>query len=389
MTGVEFCSFGLASFSLVYWSGAAWSALRLGAVKEVDSLSPVTLPRWPRVSLIIPACNEEGTLATALASRLADNYPELEIVVIDDRSTDATGAIADEFARQDPRVRVIHLDALPEGWLGKLHAMQRGAAVASGEFLLLSDADTHWVPGTLRRIIARCEAARLDHLTVFPTMWSAGLALDAATAALTRMLMMAARPWNVPDPDSKAVLGVGAFNLVRTASFARTGGFEWLRLEVADDVGLAAMMKQHGGRSEVLRGGEYVGMQLYTTLREYARSAEKAAVLFGFRTLWTVLSVLALLAIECVPLVFLLMASGATWWLSAAALLVSLAAMAGLARATRQPLAPSLLIPLGTALSAWAMLRAGLLGARQGGLRWRTTFYPRALLLAGRRFRPG
>ena len=66
-----------------------------------------------------------------------------------------------------------------------------------------------------------------------------------------------------------------------------------------------------------------------------------------------------------------------------------LAAMAGLARSTRQPLGPSLLIPLGTALSAWAMLRAGLLGARQGGLRWRTTFYPRALLLAGRRFRPG
>ena len=185
MTGVDFCTFGLASFSLVYWSGAAWSALRMGAVKEVDSLPPVTLPRWPRVSLIIPACNEEGTLATALASRLADNYPELEIVVIDDRSSDATGAIADEFARQDPRVRVIHLDALPDGWLGKLHAMQRGAAVASGEFLLLSDADTHWVPGTLRRIIARCEAARLDHLTVFPTMWSAGLALDAATAALT------------------------------------------------------------------------------------------------------------------------------------------------------------------------------------------------------------
>jgi len=255
MTGLDLCTFGLASSSLAYWSGAAWTALKLAGVPEVEDLPLLTLPRWPKVSLIIPACNEAGTLAAALASRLADNYPALEIVVVNDRSTDATGAIADEAAARDPRVRVIHLDALPEGWLGKLHAMQRGAAIASGEYLLLSDADTHWQPGTLRRVIARCEAGRLDHLAVAPTFWSSGLVLDAATAALTRMLMMAGRPWSVPDPESRAAFGVGAFNLVRSSSFARTGGFEYLRLEVADDVAIAAMMKQHGGRSEVLRGG--------------------------------------------------------------------------------------------------------------------------------------
>ena len=220
-------------------------------------------------------------------------------------------------------------------------------------------------------------------------MWSADLVLDAATAALTRMLMMAARPWSVPDATSSAVFGVGAFNLVRAASFARTGGFEWLRLEVADDVGLADMMKRHGGRSEVLRGGAFVGMHLYTNLQEYARSAEKGAVLLGFRAWWTVLSVIALLTIECVPLLLVLLAAGMSWWISAVTLMMAPAAMLGLARATRQPLLPSLLIPLGTAMTTWAMLRAGLLGARQGGLRWRTTFYPRAQLLAGRRFRPG
>jgi hypothetical protein len=389
MTSFEYVSFGLGALSWMYWAAAVRTASKLGAgVRAVDDLPLLALPRWPTLSIVIPACNEGATLGQALTARLADDYPGLEIIVVDDRSTDATGAIADSFAARDPRVRVIHLDTLPDGWLGKLHAMQRGCELATGDYLLFSDADTHWTPGTLRRIVARCEAGRLDHLAVFPTMWSCGLVLDAATATITRMLMMLGRPWSVPDPRSPAALGVGAFNLVRRASFARTGGFEWLRLEVADDVALADMMKRAGGRSEVLRGGAHVGMQLYLNVREYARSAEKAATLFSFRVWPAVLGAAASLAIECAPLVLVPLAGGLAWWLSATALLLALVATASLARACGQRPGPALLFPLGVAMSAWAMLRAAILGRRQGGLRWRTTFYPAAQLLAGRRYRP-
>lgn len=389
MTSFEYWSFGLGALSWTYWAGAVWAASKLAAgVRAVDDLPLLALPRWPTLSIVIPACNEGATLGAALTARLADDYPGLEIIVVDDRSTDATGSVADEIAARDPRVRVVHLGSLPDGWLGKLHAMQRGCELATGEYLLLSDADTHWVPGTLRRIVARCEARALDHLAVFPTMWSSGLVLDAATATLTRMLMIVGRPWAVPDPRSSAALGVGAFNLVRRAGFARTGGFEWLRLEVADDVGLADMMKRSGGRSEVLRGGEFVGMHLYTSVHEYARSAEKSAVLFGFRAWPALLGAAASLVIECAPLLLVLLAGGVAWWLSATALLLAAAATTSMTRTCGQRLAPALLFPIGGAMTAWAMVRAGVLGRLQGGLRWRTTFYPAAQLLAGRRYNP-
>jgi cellulose synthase/poly-beta-1,6-N-acetylglucosamine synthase-like glycosyltransferase len=305
------------------------------AVPTVDELPAVSLPRWPRVSLVVPARDEAGTLGPALAARLADDYPDLEVIVVNDRSQDATGAIADELARSDARVRVVHLDGLPEGWLGKVHAMHRGSALASGEYLLLSDADTHWQPGTLRRIVARCEARGLDHLSVFPTARTSGLVLDAATATLTRMLMLAGRPWAVPDPRSRAALGIGAFNLVRRAKFERAGGFEWLRLEVADDVGVGWMIKARGGRSEMLRGGEYVAMHLYTNLGEYARSAEKIGQVFGFRATPAIVAAAAIVLVECAPLPLMIASSGWSAWLGAGALVAMVAAEIGRARGRR------------------------------------------------------
>src|SRR6185503_6720653 len=101
-------------------------------------------PRWPKLSIIIPACNEAASIEAAVTSRLAQDYPDFEVCVIDDRSTDGTGAIVDRLAEGDPRVRAVHITELPEGWLGKVHALHRGVSIATGEWLLLSDADVHF-----------------------------------------------------------------------------------------------------------------------------------------------------------------------------------------------------------------------------------------------------
>lgn len=381
---------GLSLVSGLYWWFTARAVWRTAArLPTIGALPNPTLPRWPKISLVVPARDEGQEIEAALRARLADGYPALEVIVVDDRSSDDTGAIADRIAASDPRVRVVHLDALPEGWLGKLHAMQRGVEAARGDYLLFSDADVHWQPGTLQRLICQCELQRLDHVAVLPEFWSSGLALDAAVAAFLRVLVLVGRPWLAADPASAAAFGVGAFNLVRRAAFERTGGFEWLRLEVADDVALGAMMKQHGGRSAVFLGRGRVGLHAYRTLAAFARSAEKAAVFFEFSAVRGALGAALVLALELGSLAALVAGEGLTRGLGALGVALALAASAGLARALGLRVAPALLVPLGALLCAWASGRAALLGARQGGLRWRSTFYPAALLREGRRFRFG
>src|SRR6266496_1404042 len=246
-----------------------------------DTAAPAP-PRWPRVSVIIPACNEAADVEEAVRSRLKDDYPELEVVLVDDRSTDGTGEIVDRLALEDGRVRAVHVVELPSEWLGKLYALDRGARIASGELLLFSDADVHVAPGALRRAVSLMEADRLDHLGVLPQLWSSGLLLDAVFSAFFRLVWLAARPWAVRDPRSSAAFGVGAFNLVRREAFERSPGFEYLKLEQADDAALGQMLKRSGARCAVANGRGDVGLHFYRSLRDMARGVEKTGARWPF-----------------------------------------------------------------------------------------------------------
>ncbi|NIP78703.1 MAG: glycosyltransferase, partial [Gemmatimonadetes bacterium] len=95
----------------------------------------------PRVTVVVAARDEAGHIAPTVHSLLAQDYPDLEVVAVDDRSTDGTGRILDRLAARQPRLRVLHIDTLPPDWLGKNHALHRGAELASGELLLFTDAD--------------------------------------------------------------------------------------------------------------------------------------------------------------------------------------------------------------------------------------------------------
>ena len=90
-----------------------------------------------------------------MASKLSDDYPDAEFILVDDRSVDKTPEIADRLAAHDDRIRVLHIRELPEGWLGKVHALQKGVEISRGEWILISDADVHFMPGTLRRAGSR------------------------------------------------------------------------------------------------------------------------------------------------------------------------------------------------------------------------------------------
>jgi hypothetical protein len=378
------------ALSALYWATVALQLARaMRQVPQLAELRPPPPPRWPRLSLVIPACNEADTLEPALRSRLGEDYPELELVVIDDRSTDATGAIVDRVAAADSRVLPLHVTSLPEGWLGKVHALHRGAEAASGEWLLFTDADVHLEPGTLRTAIAYCEARGLDHLGVFPEVWSASFLLDVALGTFGRLVAMAARPHAVEDPDSKAAFGVGAFNLVRRSALERSPGLAWLKLELLDDAALGQMLKRSGARCAMALGRGRVGLTFYPSFGELMRGTEKNAFAGAgrFSQARLVLSCLVLLLLEVTPFAAPL-AFGHPLLQGAGALIAALALGTSVvgSRWMARPVLPTLLLPVGTLLFVGCLLRSGYLAHRRGGIAWRGTLYPTAQLRAGARY---
>jgi glycosyltransferase involved in cell wall biosynthesis len=138
---------------------------------------------------------------------LSQDYPDFEVIAIDDRSTDRTGAILDREAAQNPALRVIHLQALPPGWLGKNHALQKGAEAASGSLILFTDADVVMDPSALRRAAFYLESNRLDHLAIAPRAPVPGFLSNAFLGVFATMFTLYTKPWKVSDPDSKKHIG--------------------------------------------------------------------------------------------------------------------------------------------------------------------------------------
>jgi hypothetical protein len=268
--------------------------------------------------------------------------------------------------------------------------MHRGVAVARGEWLLMSDADVHFAPGALRRAVAFAEARGLDHLAVFPPVWSTGFVLDVCMAAFARMVLVVGRLWAVPDPRSRAAAGVGAFNLVRRSALERTGGFEWLRLEVADDMALAQMLKRAGARSAVANGRGLLGLYFYRSIAETLRGSEKAVCVFRYSVARAAVAVTALLVLELGALIGFL-PLGVPWLpaVAAVALVAAVASSVAVALWLGHPVLPALLTPLGSMAMGALLLRGGIVTALRGGLCWRGTTYPTRALIEGGRLELG
>jgi glycosyltransferase involved in cell wall biosynthesis len=387
MTALSLTSSLLLTIACLAWFGMAAAIHRnLRPAPWLRRLRPDDPPRWPGLSVVIPARDEATTLTGAMASRCAEDYPSLDMVLVDDRSTDGTGALADALATREPRLEVLHLDHLPEGWLGKVHALQRGVEVARGEWVLLTDADVHIAPGTLRRAVAHCEEQGLDFLAIVPRLRPVSLLLDATLVVFLQLLCLGLRHRAVADPASPVGMGSGSFTLVRRERLLEHGLLERVRLEVADDLALGLAAKAAGLRCGVLLGGEAVQVTFYPSLWAMFRGSEKNGyAVLGRYSLWrTWLGSVTFLLVWLAPL----LALGA-WWqpavqiLGAVTLMLATAQLSGLARSNGWSPLIALLWPVGAVLFTAMMLRSGWLGWRRGGLVWRDSFYPTAMLKAG------
>lgn len=350
--------------------------------------------RWPRVSVIVPALDEADTLEAALGTLLAETYPDLEIVLVDDRSTDGTDRIVDALAARDPRITAVHVRTLPEGWLGKVHALHVGTQRATGEWLLYSDADVHFTPGVIARAIAVAEHEGLDHVPTLPRLLATDFVLQAMLASFGTLFVLLARPHTVGTRGSKSFAGVGAFNLVRRSVLDRTPGFEWIKMEVGDDMGLAFMVHGAGGRSRFFDGGELLSIVWYPSAAAMVRGLEKNtyAILSHFSVLRFLIAVpLLLLFAAGPPVLMMLGVIGVVGPVAAA--IGAIAVVGQLAAHTvfsvRQgfgPL-PGLAAHVAGTVMLIALLRSAWACMRRGGIMWRGTLYPTALLREGQRLK--
>jgi len=225
------------------------AVLFLAAVRRWSHGLPATgVPgRAARLTVIIPARDEEQDIAVALRSVLDQQDIDLEIIVVNDHSSDQTGAIADAMAASEPRLKVIHNPELPAGWLGKCNAMQQAAAVATGDMILFTDADIVHAPRCFVTALAEMERRELDFLSLFPLMECVSLWENVILPALVGGLALLATS-GIEDPRSPDALAAGAFLMIRARVFHAIGGFESITHEMLDDVALARLVKRNGHR---------------------------------------------------------------------------------------------------------------------------------------------
>jgi glycosyltransferase involved in cell wall biosynthesis len=371
-------STALAAFILAVWLLAAL-VVPVGnrRVRRLMQLAAPPPARWPKVSVVIAARNEAATLGAAIPTMLALDYPDLELIAVNDRSDDGTGNLLDDLAQRHPALRVVHVHDLPPGWIGKNHALHLGAAQASGDFVLFTDADIHFAPDTLRRAIAHAEAERLDLLAAVPQLTNQGHLLGICVNAFSFAFTAALLPWRIRNPRSRAFGSVGAFGLVRAAVYRRFGGHERIRLRPDDDIKLGKLFKQNGARCELLHGAGAISVEWYRDVRGMVHGLTKNSYAGADYRIWAPpLGAVLMFGLYLWPWVALAATDGAAWWLSLASVGLMLVLGVDQTRFAGGRWWHGLFLPFGMAVFSYIILRSQWITHRTGGITWRGTHYP-------------
>lgn len=370
---------GLAAFAAAGWSALlVSSAYGRRAIRQPAHVPAA--PAAPRISVIVPARDEQRDVEQTIRLLRGQQYPDVEIVAVDDRSRDGTAAAMARGADGDPRVTIIAGSEPPEGWLGKPWACAQGAARASGEWLCFTDADVRFAPGALSSALAFAESAGTGGATLSPllrceTFWERTVQ-PVATLAITALI---APPALSQRPDAPISLAAGAFILVRRELYERAGGHAAVRDRVADDLALGRAIKRAGGLLVLGHGDDLLEVRMYHGHRELWRGWRKNAAygLPGGAPAALVGAVSAALG-ALVPPVSLVCGMRRGDRVLARRGALGLAALVALRASDRRtaptPLAYAATAPLGVAWIAAVTFVAAVDRAR-GGSRWRGRRY--------------
>lgn len=348
-----------------------------GKMRRLGDITPLRAKKRPLVSIIVPACNEADTIEPALLSLLNLEYDPLEVIVVNDRSTDRTAEVLAAVREKHPRLIVHDITELPDGWLGKNHALHQGAALAGGEYLLFTDADIYFERSTLTRAMTLMVDEALDHLSLIFRNIAGGRLLNAMMIDAGAGLFLLFRPWKAGDPASGNFIGVGAFNLVRRSVYAAVNGHEPIRMHPIDDIMLGKIIKRSGFRQDCLIGYDFIGVRWYESPRTMINGLMKNIfALFNYRIPYVLAGVLLVLLVSVLPLWGALLTSGPARIFCVLTVAVRLFSTAAGARFTGVSLWSAPFALLTPYLNIYMILRAMLQTLSGQGIEWRGTRYP-------------
>ena len=366
----------------------AWFSRIVQAAFGVRKIADISRPAWDRpalasaarVSIIVPARNEQDMIEPSLSRLLALDYPNYEVLVVNDRSTDATGEIVDRVAASPAAhgcLRAIHVSELPSGWLGKTHAMWTASQQATGDWLLFTDADVLFKPDTLRRAIAYGEAERADHVVLFPRLLMHNPGERMMIAFFQTLFTFGHRPWKVADPKAKDHMGVGAFNLVRRRVYEAVGTYRALRMEVLDDMKLGKVIKNAGFAQRNVFGEDLISIR-------WARGAmgvvdnltKNFFAILSFQWWRTLASTIGLLFLNLGPFVGVWLTHGWERVPYVVALFSMFCIYVGMSVKSAIPPYYFFLHPISTLMFGYTLIRSMVLTLWHDGVTWRGTKYP-------------
>jgi glycosyltransferase involved in cell wall biosynthesis len=227
-----------------------------------------TVPGRPTVSIIVPARNEEACLGACLQSLAAQTGVNLEIIVVDDHSTDHTRQIASAFSNAQAQARVIEAGPLPAGWTGKNNAVTAGSRSARGEWLLFTDADTIHLAGSLARSLEEAKRNGAALLSYSPKQIVKSFAEKAVMPVIFAELAASFRPSQVSDPNSPAAAANGQYILITREAHDAVGGHAAIATSLLEDVALARAVKRSGRKILFRYGGDAVQTRMYRSFAQ-------------------------------------------------------------------------------------------------------------------------
>ncbi|HLX86401.1 MAG TPA: glycosyltransferase family 2 protein [Terriglobales bacterium] len=378
--------------ALAWFSRIAEAAIGMRTIADISQpewdRKPATPNGEPRVSIIVPARNEADNIRATLTQLLALDYSNYEVIAVNDRSTDETGKKMDEVVANliaspstspEPQrlLKVIHISELPPGWLGKTHAMWTAGKLATGDWLLFTDADVLFKSDTLRRAVAYAEAERADHVVLFPRMIMKRVGERMMIAFFQALFVFGHRPWKVADPKARDHMGVGAFNMVRRPAYDAVGTYLALRMEVVDDMKLGKVVKNAGFAQRNVFGEDLISLHWAKGAFGIVNNLTKNffAVL-SFQWPRTVASIIGLGFLNLGPFFGVVLAHGWARIPYAIALVSLFGIYYGMSKMSAVPAYYFFLHPVSATLIMYTVLRSMILTLINGGIEWRGTKYP-------------
>ncbi len=362
------------SVHLIYSMLEFWLGYK--SIKNLTCQTSLPPSQLPSVSIIFSALNEEENLAQALTTMLNLDYPQLEIIAINDRSSDQTGSILENFSKKFFNLRVIHIKKLSDNWLGKNHAMYLGAKKASGEWLLFTDADVLMDRQLLMKAMSYVIEQRIDHLTIYEKHLSKPFGLKILLLGSYAMYCYFLKPWRIRYKWSKKHLGHGAFNLVNKQAYQQAGTYRAIAMECLDDIRLGKLLKDGGFQQDIVKGHDYIQREWYSSLSAMIHGFSKnsyAYVDYNFQAM--LLGVIFIFFYYFWPFMAVLFFSGPIFWINLLNIVLAFCFSILIAKQFHLSKMYAVFYPLSIILIIYTTIYSAFLTCKNNGIYWRGTHY--------------